>query len=168
MNRCLVVDEKAVGSRPTKAGNDGKRNGDDQEKKAGTKKSEKKSEKKEIEKAKKEIEKMKDEGGDDLSFLGIGMCVCSNWFDRKKRGGRILVPATAYFLIDLGLGSFFLYQIGGGEEPNRVYNYKWDTIVFVYEHTHTLSPLFSTTTRTGSEDRRPPGKITDQHHIKNK
>jgi len=119
MNRCLVVDEKAVGSRPTKAGNDGKRNGDDQEKKAGTKKSEKKSEKKEIEKAKKEIEKMKDEGGDDLSFLGIGMCVCSNWFDRKKRGERILVPATAYFLIDLGLGSFFFYiKLEGGTESS--------------------------------------------------
>ena len=144
MNRCLVVDEKAVGSRPTKAGNDGKRNGDDQEKKAGTKKSEKKSEKKEIEKAKKEIEKMKDEGGDDLSFLGIGMCVCSNWFDRKKRGERILVPATAYFLIDLGLGSSFFYiKLEGGR--NRIECTTTNgTRLFLYmnTHTHSLSPVF--------------------------
>jgi len=135
MNRCLVVvDEKAVGSRLTKAGNDGKGNGDDQEKKAGTKK----SEKKEIEKAKKEIEKMKDEGGDELSFLGV--CVQTGLIE-KKRGERILVLATAYFLIDLGLGSFFLNIKVKGREPNRVYNYKWDTIV--YEHTHTLSlPCF--------------------------
>jgi len=142
MNRCLVVDEKAVGSRPTKAGNDGKRNGDDQEKKAGTKKSEKKSEKKEIEKAKKEIEKMKDEGGDDLSFLGIGMCVCSNWFDRKKRGGRILVPATAYFLIDLGLGSFFYIKLEGGR--NRIECTTTNgTRLFLCMSTHTLSlPCF--------------------------
>ena len=92
---------------------------------------------------------MKDEGGDELSFLGIGMCIQTGLIEKKR--GKNFGPCY-YFLIDLGLASFFLYQIGGGEEPNRVYNYKWDTIVSVYEHT--LSLLFSTTTTTGSQDPR--------------
>ena len=75
----FVVDEKAAGSRPTKAGRDK----DSQEKKAAKKKAKKA----------KEIEKTKDEG---TSYPSL---------DRYVRS-KNLVPATAYFSIDLGLGSF--------------------------------------------------------------
>jgi len=54
---------------------------------------------------------MKDEGGDELSFLGIGMCIQTGLIEKKR--GKNFGPCY-YFLIDLGLASFFLYQIGGG------------------------------------------------------
>ena len=122
----VVVDEKAVGLRKRRQGKEGR---------------DKEEWEEEIEKVK-EIEMMKDEGGDELSFLGIGMCIQTGLIEKKR--GKNFGPCYSLFLDWSRIRFFFfLYQIGGGEEPNRVYNYKWDTIVSVYEHTHTLSlPCF--------------------------